>query len=254
MPDRHRRRAAPARIRGRRRASELADRLGTALRAARLQAGLTQRAVADLAGVSQGWLSEAERGLGAKGSVETWASLAAALGRQFAAFIELAPGATPPRDSEHLRRQQVVIETAAPGGWRGRPEVAIRTADGVNRSIDVVLERPDAREMAVVEVVDLLTDVGDALRGLERKVNAVRANSPGATVRGLLVVRATARNRALVAEFGALLRARFPGSGAAWLAALTDPSRPIPSGDGLIWSAVRDGRLFESRLGAKPQA
>ena len=251
MPDRNRRHAAPARIRGRRRACELANRLGAALRSARLQAGLTQRVVADLAGVSQGWYSEAERGLGAKGSVETWASLAAALGRQLAAFIELAPGSTPPRDSEHLRRQQVVIEHAAGGAWIGRPEVAIRTADGVHRSIDVVLERVARREIAVVEIVDLLTDIGEAMRGLERKVEAVASASPGATVRGLLVVRATARNRALIAEFGPLLRARFPASGAAWLAALTDRARPMPSGDGLLWSAVRDGRLIESRLGRK---
>ena len=209
---------------------------------------MTQAAVAAAAGVSQGWYSEAERGLGAKGSLETWASLAAALGRQLAAFLELAPGAAPPRDMEHLRRQQVVLESARPGGWTGRPEVSIRTADGVNRSIDVLLERPVRSEIAVVEVVDWIADLGDSMRGLERKTEAVSAGAPGATVRGLLVIRATARNRAVVAEFGPLLRARFPASSASWLKALTNPDQPMPDGDGLLWSAVHDGRLFEVRL------
>ena len=198
--------------------------------------------------MSQSWYSQAERGLGAKGSLETWASLAAALARQLAAFLELTPGATPPRDAEHLLRQQVVIATAGPGAWAGRPEAAVRTDDGVSRSIDVLLERAVRAEIAVVEVVDLLTDIGEALRGLERKVAAIRAASPGSTVRGLLVLRATARNRAVVAQFAPLLRARFPASSTSWLAALTNPARPMPDADGLLWSAVRDGRLFAVRL------
>ncbi|MBM4409407.1 MAG: helix-turn-helix transcriptional regulator, partial [Chloroflexi bacterium] len=193
MPDRSRRRAAPARTRGRRRASQLADRLGAAIRAARLRAGWTQRQLGERAGVSQGWLSEAERGLAPDATVETWAALGAALYLQLAAFFELAPGATPPRDVEHLRRQQVVITTGAGGGWAGRPETAVVTADGANRSIDVLLERPAAPasghlEIVVVEIVDLFTDLGEDLRGLERKVEAVRSLRPTATVRGLLVV------------------------------------------------------------------
>ena len=45
-----------------------------------------------------------------------------AVGHQLAAFLELTPGATPPRDVEHLRRQQLVIDTATAGGWRAVPE------------------------------------------------------------------------------------------------------------------------------------
>jgi transcriptional regulator with XRE-family HTH domain len=250
MPDRSRRRAAPARIHGRRRAAQVAIRLGTAARSARLAAGLTQADVARRAGVSQGWLSEAERGLAADASLETWSSVGAALNLQLAAFFELAPGATPPRDVQHLRRQQVVIRTSAGGAWAGRPEMPIVTADGANRSIDVFLDRVvgPAHEIVVVEIVDLFTDMGEDLRGLDRKVDAVRATNLGAKVRGLLVVRATARNRALVSEFAALLAARFPGGGIEWLRCLTDPGRPLPDGDGLLWSAVRDGRLSAPRL------
>lgn len=203
--------------------------------------------------MSQGWLSEAERGLAPDATVETWAALGAALHLQLAAFFELAPGATPPRDVEHLRRQQVVITTGAGGGWAGRPETAVVTADGANRSIDVLLDRPAAPasghlEIVVVEIVDLFTDLGEDLRGLERKVEAVRSLRPTATVRGLLVVRATARNRALVAELGPLFAARFPGSGRKWLDCLDRRGTPLPESDGLVWSAVRDGRLAAPRL------
>ncbi len=228
----------------------MADRLGAAIRTARLRAGWTQRQLADRAGVSQGWLSEAERGLAPDATVETWASLGAALHLRLAAFFELAPGATPPRDVEHLRRQQVVIATGAPGGWAGRPETPAVTADGANRSIDVLLGRTFAGrvEIVVVEIVDLFADVGEDLRGLDRKVAAVHGAHPDATVRGLLVVRATARNRALVSEFGRLLAARFPGGGRQWLDCLAVPGTPLPRADGLLWSAVRDGRLMAPRL------
>src|SRR5437763_1926516 len=99
MAQRSRRRwAGRAQLVSRRRATAIAVRLGTALRAVRITAGLTQEQVGAEAGVSQGWISEAERGLGASGSVETWASLSAAVGMQLAAFLETAPGASPPRD------------------------------------------------------------------------------------------------------------------------------------------------------------
>ena len=251
MPERSRRkRAGRARLLGRRRASAIADRLGTALRAARLRAGLTQAAVAEEAGMTQGWVSEAERGQGASGSVETWASLAASVGLQLAAFFETAPGAAPPRDLQHLRRQKVAVEVSAPGGWSAHPEFQLRAADGSHRFVDVLLERTLlAREVLVVEIVDLLADIGDDMRGLERKVDAVRELRPDARVAGLLIIRATNRNRAVVRELGALLGSRF-SSGPAWLRALKT-NAPLPAGDGILWSASQSGELGSVRL-ARP--
>ena len=90
---------------GRARARTVATRLGTALREARLGAGLTQHQLSAKAGVSQSRESEIERGRGAGASIETWACLAAAVGEQFVGFLERAPGADRPRDMEHLKRQ-----------------------------------------------------------------------------------------------------------------------------------------------------
>jgi len=68
-------------------------------------------------------------------------------------------------------------------------------------------------------MIDLLTDGGDAMRGLADKVAAVRRTvDTGWSVSGLLILRSTSRNRALAGEFAALLAARFPASSASWLA------------------------------------
>jgi hypothetical protein len=64
--------------------------------------------------------------------------------------------------------------------------------------------------------------------------------------RGVWVVRATARNRALVARYPEVFAARFPGSSARWVAALTTGALP-PSQPGLVWSDVGATRLFAWR-------
>jgi transcriptional regulator with XRE-family HTH domain len=112
-------------VAGHRRARIVADRLGTALQDARRAAGMLQESVAASAGFSQQRVSELERGLGATASLETWACVAAAVGEQLVGFLELAPGATPPRDIEHLRRQGAIIKFC--GGGRLASAVGIPT-------------------------------------------------------------------------------------------------------------------------------
>jgi transcriptional regulator with XRE-family HTH domain len=249
MPNRHRRRAGSARLAGRRRATYLAHRLGVGLRESRRALDLRQVDTADRAGVSQPFWSLLERGGAGTASLETLAACAAAVGAQLAAFIEAAPGADLPRDIEHLRRQQLVIGVAGGGGWISRPERLIDQDARRSRSVDVELERAARREIAVVEILDLMADGGDAMRGLADKVAAVRRAAPaGWTVAGLLVLRRTARNRAVVREFADLFAARFPGSSTDWLVALRDPARPMPKGDGLVWSSVDGRRLLAARL------
>jgi len=198
--------------------------------------------------VSQPLVSESERGLGASSSVATWAVLAAAVGSELAAFVEAAPGADRPRDHEHLRRQEALIAFARPGGWRPAPELVLGPARWA-RSIDVALTRPATREAVVVEVWDWLDDVGAAMRSLGAKVEALQARlGPEWRVRGLFVVRATARNRQLVREFRGVFASRFPGGSRAWLRALGDPTAPMPARDGLAWSVSGGSHLRAARL------
>jgi transcriptional regulator with XRE-family HTH domain len=247
MPDRRRRRAGPARQVGRSRSVHLARRIGIGLREARVALRLTQADASDRAGVSQGFWSRLERGQTTAASLETLASCAAAVDTELAAFLQARPGADLPRDIVHLRGQASIVREAQRGGWRAGVEVRIDPDARRSRSIDVALERPGRREIAVVELVDLVADAGQDMRGLTDKVAAVRRGHPGSRVSGLLAIRATRRNRALTAELAPLIDARFPASSAGWLRALRDSHVAMPAGDGFVWARVNGVGLFARR-------
>ncbi len=161
--------------------------------------------------MSPSLISILERGRGATASIETWSCVAAAIGEQFVGFLELAPGATAPRDIEHLRRQSALIELSAGGGWTALPELAIDLGAARSRAADAALVRAATGEAVAAEIWDWFDDVGAALRGLDAKVSMLerrltsgRSGELGATrdwqVRGLFILRATRRNAGLVAE------------------------------------------------------
>ncbi len=242
------RRATREVLAGRRRAIQVAARLGVGLRDARLHTGRTQRECAASARLSQARWSNLERGLGASAPLATWAIAAAAVGEELVGFLDRAPGADLPRDIEHLRRQSAIVERASAGGWAVAPEMPV-IAGPTGRVIDALITRAGSREAAVFEVWDLLLDVGQALRSFDEKVAAVRRKLPGWTVAGAWVIRGTRRNRALVVELGPLFRARFPAVGSAWLRALGDPTCAMPRDPGLLWTDAAGAHLSVARRG-----
>jgi transcriptional regulator with XRE-family HTH domain len=238
------------------RAAYLARRLGVALREARQAAGLRQRDVAERIGLSQPEISALERGKGHGASILTWSLVASGVDEQLAAFLESVPGADRPRDYQHLRRQQLLIERARPGGWIAHPELLLDPDSHRSRSVDVALVRAARHEAVVAEVWDFFDDVGSSKRSLdgkratlERQITTTRRVADAAEwcVRGLWVVRGTARNRRLVQEFAALFDAAFPAPPAAWLRCLDDPAASMPSGDGLLWTDIPGTRLLARR-------
>ncbi|MHB8892993.1 MAG: helix-turn-helix domain-containing protein [Candidatus Limnocylindrales bacterium] len=243
------RRSTAARRRARSRAEYVARRIGTGFRDARLAQGLRQVDVALAAAISQPFYSRIERGLELGVSLLTLMACASALKVQLAAFVEALPGASLPRDIEHLRRQSLLVAIASRGGWLAAPE-ALLTNDGPRpRSIDVLLTRAERREAAVVEIWDLLLDGGDAMRVLDAKVLATQARlGPEWRVGGLLLLRRTSRNRTLVRGLAPLIVARFPASSGVWLRALATPGVPMPEGAGFAWTNVRGDRLVALRL------
>jgi transcriptional regulator with XRE-family HTH domain len=247
MPDRARRRAGAARLTGRDRSRHLAQRIGIGLRESRLALRLAQHEAAHRAGVSQQFWSVLERGLGTVASLETLAACAAAVDTELAAFLQARSGASLPRDIAHLRGQAAIIRAARAGGWRAGVEVPIDPDARRSRSVDVTLERTARSEIAVVELVDLITDAGQDMRGLGNKVAALRRAHPGHHVAGLLAIRATRRNRALVGELALVIDARFRASSTGWLKALGDPRAPMPDDDGLVWARVDGSGLFSRR-------
>lgn len=256
MPNRRRRSGAACSI-GRQRAEYLATRCGRGLRDSRLALGMTQAQAAARGGVSQSFWSRLERGQTIAVSLGTLAACAVAVDVQLAAFIEARPGADLPRDIEHLRRQNLVLILGARGGWHGRPERPIDPEAARSRSIDILLERSSkdrGLEFVVVEVEDLLADIGSSFRGLADKVAAMTREVAATAsyggkpaVRGLMVIRATRRNRETVRQLGGMFRARFPASSAAWLGALQSKDHVMPDFDGFVWSTVRGDRLFAAR-------
>ena len=168
--------------------------------------------------------------------------------------MERTSGTDRPRDHEHLRRQQLVLETAGAGGWTARLEVALDPGIVRSRSVDVLLTRTRTREIAVVEVWDWLDDIGAAVRSSDAKVETVRSRlaveEPSTrpwTVAELWILRGTRRNRGLVASFDAVFATRFPEPSNAWLMALTCPDARMPSRPGLLWTDVTGTSLVTRR-------
>lgn len=98
----------------------------------------------------------------------------------------------------------------------------------------------------LVEIWNRLDDLGAAARSSDRKIAEVVTAPQGRAVTCWLLVD-TAANRALVRRFPAVLQARFRGSSAAWVRALTTGAEPPPD-PGLAWIDPRAGRLTELRL------
>jgi transcriptional regulator with XRE-family HTH domain len=238
----------------------LQKKLGRALKEGRERHEWTQAEAAFKAGLSRSEWSTLE--LGRKSSTLRSLNRAAhAVNSSLSAYLEQVSAASLPRDAVHLRNQELVLRVAAIGGWRGVPEAALDRELARSRHADVVLERrqppgtPD--EYALCEVTDWVEDVGEAVRDFQRRlaaldlyaVSRMRGEEPPPKPSGFWLLRATKRNRQLVGEHRNFFRARFPGSGRAWFAALTQPSAPIPNEPALLWVSVSGERIFAARLG-----
>jgi transcriptional regulator with XRE-family HTH domain len=256
-------RRTKAQVAADRHAQTVATALGVSLRGARSGNGATQLQVADAAGLAVSTVSEAERGNGFNFTLTTWSRLALASGSRLRVDLERATAADQPRDAAHLRVQQLLLDVSRRGRWNGAPELAIDDAARGSRFLDVALERSavgSRPEAIVIEVVDWLDDVGSALRDwqgrrarLDRLATArLMRDDPDTAqpilprVGGCWVLRATRRNRQLVADHQLVFRTTFPGSATGWLRALTTPA-PIPEHAALLWVSVDGRRLWASR-------
>src|SRR4051812_24449042 len=125
-----------------RHAAELTKKLGKALRDARLRLGLTQAQTASRAGISQSAMSRLETNADPRYTLATWDRAAFAVGTSLHAFMPDATAADASRDAVHLRGQELVLRTAAPGGWHGLPEERLDREARTSRFGDIVLQRP----------------------------------------------------------------------------------------------------------------
>ena len=235
---------------------EQLSRLGAELRGSRQRRRERQKDVSARAGVGRSSLSLIERGRGGSLSLDTWQLLALAVGRRLE-FRLTADTLAGPADAGHLAVQELVLRLGRAAGFARTFELPTRPADPA-RSADVGLRDDRRRLLILVECWNTIGDVGAAARSSERKraeAEALAVTSgpygpDGAVrphrVRTCWVVRATARNRALVGRYPEVFAARFPGPSAGWARALMGAAEP-PTEPGLVWCDVAATRLFAWR-------
>jgi hypothetical protein len=146
--------------------------------------------------------------------------------------------------------QELILGLGRANGFAGEFELPTRPAEPW-RSIDVVLASRARRLMILNECWNTFGELGAAARSSMRKLAELEDLATarlGTDVRvGLVwIVRATARNRALLARYPEIFASRFPGSSRAWVRALTDGKEP-PAEPGLVWCDVAATRLLEWR-------
>jgi transcriptional regulator with XRE-family HTH domain len=236
----------------------LMTRLGKMLLDGRKRARLTQARAAARAGISRTEWSRLERGKKVA-TLPILGRAAASVGGSLHAYISETSAADQPRDAVHLRHQELILRIGRGGGWQGLPEEQLDRQAQTSRAADVLFHRRSSHdgvgEYALWEVWDWFADVGATVRDFGRRLDAVdryavaRMQEGDRVPRtgGCIVVRATTRNRRLIANHANFFRSRFPASSAAWLAALKRADAPQPSQPALIWVSVDGTRLFALR-------
>ncbi len=135
-------------------------------------------------------------------------------------------------------------------GWGTAVELPTRPAEPW-RSVDVALTSERHRVILVCECWNSIGDIGAGMRSTDRKrgeLAQVAVGRWGADARAasLWIIRATVRNRALVARYPEVFASRFPGSSRVWAAAIVTGG-PVPEQPGLVWADVNATRLLEWR-------
>jgi hypothetical protein len=146
--------------------------------------------------------------------------------------------------------QQQVLRLGKRSGYPRMVELQTRSTEPW-RSIDVALAADTRKRLLVVECWKTFGDIGASIRSSNRKraeAEEYAAGRWGSDGRAALVwvVRATTRNRNLIARYPELFAAAFPGSSRAWVEALTNGVEP-PGEPGLVWAGVDGQRIWAWR-------
>jgi transcriptional regulator with XRE-family HTH domain len=208
------------------------------VRRARYAAGLTQRAVAHRAGVSQALISRLELGGGVNVPLGTWVRVAQVVGLDW--HVDFPTDHQRRSDDIQRRCHGLVARLAGEGGWSAWTTIP----DDPGRT-ETVLEREERGEVAIVWVWDVLGDVEAEIELLEVRLHQERVDrGAGWRVGGAVVVVSTGSNRRRLIESRSGVGVAFSSRAAEWLAALGKVRVPLPARPGLIWT---DGKLERLR-------
>jgi transcriptional regulator with XRE-family HTH domain len=216
--------ARPADV-GRARARQLSTAFGRELRLARLNAGLTEAAVARLAGTTQQRVSKVELG-SLRATLDLRCRLAAACGCELG--WRLYPTSTIGlRDSGQLGLAEVILAAVHPS-WRVELERPVAAGDP--RAADLLLG--NATGSIQIEIERSLVDLQAQLRQARVKRD-VLSQDLGHPVCLVIAVPATSVARERVATHAAAVRTALPVAPRRVWAALRQGM--VPDGDGLIY-------------------
>lgn len=217
--------------RGARSARDLRAQLATDVRRAREDAGLSQRSLAQAAGVSSSSVHRLELGEH-DASMEMLARVSVVLGLSLS--IRLYPG-TGPLVRDHIQVAMIeALMKVLHERWRPRVEVAVnRPSRGV---IDLVLES-DEPPIVACEAHSELRRVEQQIRWADAKASALEGLRETPTSR-LLLLRSTRRTRAVVSEYRHVVMTAYPARTTDLVdSLLRGQSWP---GHGLLWCSVED--------------
>lgn len=209
------------------------SRIGRVLRAVRLHQGLSQRAVAKRARISQSVYSRAERGdLGGMtlGSLD---SLAEALGASIHLDVRYRGGLGDRlTDASHARLVDLVVSVLRRAGWLVQLEFGF-SVYGERGSVDILAWHLATRTLLVIEVKSRFTDLQAMLQSLARKLRLVPAVAraelhwDAAFVARVVVAYASHGNRSVISRHAAMFEAALPARSVAIRRWLRAPSGPI---------------------------
>src|SRR4051794_27443966 len=231
-----------------RRLREQRARLGAEVHGLRERRGWTRIELGRRAGLGRMVIGRLERGVGAvdldgliRISVACDQPLTVSFGRD---RLEA------PADAGHLAIQELVLRLGRAGAFQASFELPTKPAEPW-RSADVVLTDDAAHRLVVAECWNTIGDVGAAARSSERKRAEAEQLAhgrwgPEVEVGLVWIVRATARNRMLLARYPEVFARRFPGSSRGWVMTLTSGDQP-PTNPGLVWCDVAATRFFAWR-------
>jgi transcriptional regulator with XRE-family HTH domain len=226
--------------------------IGAEIRRLRLDAGTSQRLLAEAAGIDQGFLSRIEAAT-AEPSIAVLVAIGQVLGADLT--VRFYP-TTGPRIHDRIQAAmaETLLEVVSPR-WKRLVEVPVRRP--ARGSIDVVLADPEAPLVVAAELQSDLRRIEQQIRWAADKADSLPSaeawpmltasmTSPVAVGR-LLVLRSTERTRAVARQFATILRIAYPANTAQAVDALTGTS-PWP-GNALIGCRVESGH---ARLQAGP--
>ena len=231
----------------RRDADRIHRALGADARKLREDAGLSQRGLAQAAGVDPAFLRRLEDG-GERPSLETYARLAVPLGADLSAHLYPNTGPTI-RDRHQARILEWLLAEVHPR-WRRFTEIGVRHP--VRGRIDLGLHDPVAACFVAIEIQSGIRRLEQLVRWSDDKVLALPSWEgyshlvPVSRTSKVLLVRSTRSTRAVGREFADQLEAAYPAHPQDAVEALTG-TRPWP-GAALIWVDLRPESIrFVSR-------